>query len=126
MTEDKLDPLAYVEAKLAEAERDTGKRELVFDADASQYCGGDRCALCNSKQFIDKPPRGFVRIRRKVTGGTEPIAHLCANCIARALLVVERSGYWRDVNPTVLAAIERLIVRNRGRASKTPRLPPAK
>jgi hypothetical protein len=102
------------------------RRPLVFDADGAQYSAGMHhgfpCSICRRHQEIHEAPRGFVRIRLKVEGGTEPIpvAMLCADCIGRALIVVERHGWWNDMAASTLRAVRNTIAKRFAKARALP------
>lgn len=93
-----------------------GKRALIFDGDGARYIPGDSpCTLCGTPQEIDTAPRVFIRVREKLAHGTREVALLCPDCIARAVLQVERLSLWRDVSGAVRAAIQRMIAKRRKR-----------
>lgn len=80
------------------------KRPLVFDGDGTHNGpNSESCTLCQK----DDTPWGHVviRVREKIEGGTRPVALLCPDCIARAVLQVERLGLWRHVSRVVMMAI---------------------
>lgn len=129
MTTDNRESLATVAPDDETALATDSPDRLVFDADGSQFLpSGEPCSLCGIRMstvgmWSPSNPRAFIRVRRKVPGGTDPVAMLCPTCIARALLQVGRHDLLKYVNPTVLAAIDRMIDKQRGAASRNRRLP---
>lgn len=95
----------------------TGRRRLIFDADASQFMPdtGKPCSLCGVQQEIDKAPRTFIRVREKIQGGSREIAHFCPNCVARLFLQVERHKLWDQVTAVIRSAIERIFKKHYGK-----------
>lgn len=98
---------------------------VVFDGDGSQYIPGHSqpCTLCGIWQGIVRPPTTFVRVRRRVDGGTREVAWLCPDCIGRAMIQVNRLGLLRQMRPTVRGALRRMInkrvaARTKGRETK--------
>lgn len=91
------------------------KTTLIFDGDGAQYLSsGDPCSLCGCRQTPWGKPRAFIRVRRKVNpGASKQVAQLCPDCIARAVLQVERLSLWSEVSPAVRAAVKRMINKRR-------------
>lgn len=101
-------------------------KDLIFDADGSQYAGGGACTACGNQQGIES---GFVRVRERHPGTGAPgvitsvqRAWLCPDCIGRALLVVMRHGWQRHMSPAVRGALRRAFDRNAGAAPPARRL----
>lgn len=92
------------------------RRSLIFDVDGSQYApGGSPCTLCGCRQdaFDDRAPRAFVRVREKVDHGSVVVAQLCPDCIARAVVRVDRHQLWAWVSRPVQVAILAMVKRYR-------------
>lgn len=72
---------------------------LIFDGDGSQYAGEEPCTSCGERQQIHCPPTVFVRIRRAQrtnSAASREVAWLCPDCVARAMLQIERLGLWTN------------------------------
>lgn len=86
-------------------------RKLVFDGDASQTTardfGGEPCTLCHGR------PPTLIRVREKVAGGTQPVAFVCPDCVARMFVQVERLSLWHTVSGVVLRAIHKVLLKKR-------------
>lgn len=106
-----------------EVELRGARRSLVFDADASHYTPqGSPCSLCGVRHSIEAPPTGFIRVRERVPGGTRDVALLCPDCIGRAIIQVERVGYWSQMGAGVRSAIQRVLAK-RAKRIATPASP---
>ena len=91
-----------------------GKRELIFDVDRSQFLPtGSPCSICGERQDPFGRHVSFVRVREKLGDHSEPVAWLCPDCVARAMIQVERHGLWKQLSGAVAAAVARVLARKR-------------
>ncbi len=106
-----------------------GKRQLVFDGDASQFApdSGLPCSVCGVHQSVDdKLHTCFIRVREKIPGGTRHLMLVCPDCVARMFLQVERLSLWNQVSGVVMAAIRRLFEKKLAKAeAKAQKAEPA-
>lgn len=92
-----------------------GKRTLIFDVDASQFtASGAPCSLCGDRQDVSRR-LSFVRVREKLGDHSEPVAFLCPDCVARAMIQAERCGLWRQLSRSVAAAVKGVLTRKKPR-----------
>lgn len=92
----------------------SARQALIFDVDGSQFGAefgltADPCSICGVTQGIHRPPRAFVRIRRKVTGGSKRVALLCPDCIGRAMIKIIRHELGREMTPAVRGTLRRMF-----------------
>lgn len=88
-----------------------GKRALIFDVDAAQYGdAGAPCSLCGVRQ-VPAVLLSFVRVRQKLGDHSKELAWLCPDCVARAMIQVERCGLWRQLSAAVATAVKRVLTR---------------
>ena len=105
----------------------TGRRELIFDVDGSQYGPwGAPCSLCNVRQDPTVALLSFVRVREKLGDHSEHVAYLCPDCVARAMIQVERCGLWRQLSGAVAAAVKRVLSRRQKLVLAEPTVPAEK
>lgn len=92
------------------------RADLVFDGDGSQFMPtGHPCSLCRVRQTPTfTPPHSFVRVRERIQGGTVERAWLCPDCVARATMVANRLGYWKQCSVAVRSAMRRMFNRAKG------------